>query len=44
VLERYYGGDESKIPVVDYLGVRPAPAPPLPGVQVLRGSLRRESS
>jgi acyl dehydratase len=37
VLERYYGGDESKIPVIDYLGVKPAPAPSLPGVRVLRG-------
>jgi fatty acid synthase subunit alpha len=36
VLERYYGGDESKIPVVDYLGVRHAHVPPLPGVHVLR--------
>ena len=38
VLERYYGGDESKIPAIDYLGVKPAPAPlpSLPGAQVLR--------
>lgn len=25
VLERYYGSDESKIPAIDYLGVKPAP-------------------
>ena len=31
VLERFYGGDESKIPAIDYLGVKPAPVPSLPG-------------
>jgi fatty acid synthase subunit alpha, fungi type len=36
VLERYYGGDESKIPVIDYLGVKPAPVPSLSGDHVLR--------
>ena len=30
VLERYYGGDESKIPAIDYLGAKPAPVPLLP--------------
>ncbi len=38
VLERYYGGDESKIPEIDYLGVKPAPVPPLHGTHVLRTS------
>jgi len=36
VPERYYGGDESKIPAIDYLGVKPAPVPLLPGAHVLR--------
>ena len=36
VLERYYGGDESKIPAIDYLGVKPARVPSLPGAHVLR--------
>ena len=36
VLERYYGGDESKIPAIDYLGVKPAPVPSLPSAHVLR--------
>jgi fatty acid synthase subunit alpha, fungi type len=36
VLERYYGGDESKIPAIDYLGVKPALVPSLPGAHVLR--------
>ncbi len=36
VLERFYGGDESKIPAIDYLGVKPAPVPSLPGAHVLR--------
>jgi enoyl reductase-like protein len=31
VLERFYSGDESKIPEIDYLGVKPAPVPSLPG-------------
>ena len=34
VLERYYG--ESKIPAIDYLGVKPTPVPSLPGAHVLR--------
>ena len=38
VLERFYGGDESKIPAIDYLGVKPAPVPSLPGAHVLRTS------
>lgn len=37
VLERYYGGDESKIPVIDYLGAKPASISPLSGVDVTRG-------
>jgi fatty acid synthase subunit alpha, fungi type len=36
VLERFYGGDESKIPAIDYLDVEPAPVPSLPGAHVLR--------
>jgi acyl dehydratase len=36
VLERYYGGDESKIPVVDYLGVKPTPVTPVPGANILQ--------
>ncbi len=36
VLERYYGGDESKIPVVDYLGMKPTSISPLSGVDVIR--------
>jgi fatty acid synthase subunit alpha, fungi type len=36
VLERYYGGDESKIPAIDYLSVKPTPVPSLPDVRVLR--------
>ncbi|KAI9439787.1 fatty acid synthase [Lactarius indigo] len=36
VLERYYGGDESKIPVVDYLGMKPTSVSPLSGVDVIR--------
>jgi fatty acid synthase subunit alpha len=36
ILERFYGGDESKIPAIDYLGLKPAPAPSLPGAYVLR--------
>ena len=36
ILERYYGGDESKIPAIDYLGVKPAPVPSLPSAHVLR--------
>jgi fatty acid synthase subunit alpha len=36
VLERFYGGDESKIPAIDYLGVKPVTVPSLPGVHVLR--------
>ena len=35
VLEHFYGGNESKIPAVDYLGVKPAPAPSLPSAPVL---------
>jgi fatty acid synthase subunit alpha len=38
VLERYYGGDESKIRAIDYLGVKPAPVPSLPGTHVFRTS------
>jgi hypothetical protein len=36
VLERFYGDDESKIPTINYLGVKPAPVPSLPGARVLR--------
>jgi enoyl reductase-like protein len=39
VLERYCGGDESKIPAIDYLGVKPVPVPLLPGAHVLRSGL-----
>jgi hypothetical protein len=39
VLERYCGGDESKIPAIDYLGVKPVPVPLPPGVHVLRSGL-----
>jgi hypothetical protein len=35
VSERYYGGDESKILAIDYLGVMPAPASSLLGAHVL---------
>ncbi len=42
VLERYYGGDESKIPVVDYLGVKPSPISPLPDVNVLQSRTEAE--
>jgi fatty acid synthase subunit alpha len=38
VLERFYGGDKRKIPVIDYLGMKPAPSPSLPGAHVLRTS------
>jgi len=38
VFERFYGGDESKIPVVDYLGVKPASASPLSGVNIVQSS------
>jgi hypothetical protein len=39
VLECYYRGNESKIPLaIDYLGVKPAPVPSLPGAHVLRNS------
>jgi fatty acid synthase subunit alpha len=34
VLERYYGGDEGEIPVIDYLGVKPAPVSSLPNVNI----------
>ena len=37
VLERYYGGDESKIPIIDYLGAKPTSISPLSGVDVTRG-------
>ncbi|KAF8271214.1 fatty acid synthase [Lactarius quietus] len=36
VLERYYDGDESKIPVIDYLGMAPTSTSPLSGVDVIR--------
>ena len=36
VLERYYGGDESKIPAIDYLGMKPATLPSLPDAHVIR--------
>jgi enoyl reductase-like protein len=39
VLERYCGGDECKIPAIDYLGVKPVPVPLLPGARVLRSGL-----
>ncbi len=39
VLERYFGGDESKIPVINYLGVRPVPVPLLPDAHILRSGL-----
>jgi len=42
VLERYYGGDESKIPVIDYLGVRPSPVSPLPSVNILESGAEVE--
>ncbi|TFY80295.1 hypothetical protein EWM64_g3715 [Hericium alpestre] len=34
LLERLYGGDESKVPVIDYLGAKPGDISPVPGVQV----------
>ncbi|KAJ2854465.1 hypothetical protein GGI22_004484, partial [Coemansia erecta] len=34
LLERYYGGDESKVPTVGYLGNTPAARPALPHVRV----------
>ena len=34
-MERFYGGDKSKIPVIDCLGVKPAPIPSLPDAYVL---------
>ncbi len=39
VLERYCGGDESKIPAIDYLGVKPVPVPSLPDAHVLQSGL-----
>ena len=36
ILKRFYGGDESKIPATDYLDVKPAPVPSLPGAHALR--------
>jgi fatty acid synthase subunit alpha, fungi type len=36
VLDRFYGGDESKVPVFDYLGVKPFLVPSIPGVGVLQ--------
>jgi hypothetical protein len=42
VLERYYGGDESKIPVIDYLGVRPSPVSPLRSVNILESGAKVE--
>jgi hypothetical protein len=36
VLEHFYDSDESKISVIDYLGVKPAPIPSLPGAHVLQ--------
>ena len=39
ILERYYGGDESKIPLIDYIGSTPAAIPSsLPGVTVTTSS------
>ena len=35
VLERYYGGDVSKIPAIDYPSMKPAPVPSIPGAHVL---------
>ena len=35
-LIKKYGSDESKIPAIDYLGVKPAPVPSLPGAYVLQ--------
>lgn len=34
VLERYYGGEEGEIPVIDYLGVKPALVSSLPNVNI----------
>jgi fatty acid synthase subunit alpha, fungi type len=34
LLERKYGGDESKIPTADYLSIPPFPSTPLSGVQI----------
>ena len=42
VLERYYSGDESEIPVIDYLGVRPSPVSPLPSVNILESGAEVE--
>ena len=42
VLECYYGRDESKIPVIDYLGVRPSPVSPLPSVNILESGAKVE--
>ncbi len=35
VSEHYYGRDKSKIPAIDYLGMKPVPVPLLPGAHVL---------
>jgi fatty acid synthase subunit alpha, fungi type len=34
LLERKYGGDESKIPTADYLSIPPSPSTPLSGAQI----------
>lgn len=39
ILDRYYGGDESKVPVIDYLGAPPVSVPSsLPGVKIASAS------
>jgi fatty acid synthase subunit alpha len=35
-LERYYDGDESKIPVIDYLAMKPTSISPLSGVDIIQ--------
>ena len=35
-LERYYDGDESKIPIIDHLGMKPTSISPLSGVDVIQ--------
>ncbi|KAI0311286.1 acyl transferase domain-containing protein, partial [Amylostereum chailletii] len=36
LLERSYSGDESKVPVVDYLGAVPAASPAIPGLKAVQ--------
>ena len=36
LVERVYGGDKSKIPVIDYLGPKPEALPQLTGIGMLK--------